>query len=90
MQFSVVEASRCLPEFIRSAQVGEEVVIAEGGEPVAHLVPAFQPAATMAGLRANVPAWLAERPVPSEACRSAEEIDAAVGAEQNAAGQSDA
>jgi prevent-host-death family protein len=84
MQYSVVEAGRCLPELIRSARAGEEVLIAEGGEPVARLVPASQPAAPSAGLGANVLAWLAEHPLPPEACRSADEIDAAIEAERTA------
>ena len=86
MQFTVLEASRRLSQLIRSAQAGEEVLIAENGEPVARLVaasPAIQDDAKM-GRGSAILAWLSDHPVPMEACRSAEEIDAAIEAERNA------
>jgi len=85
MQLSILEASRRLPQLIRAARAGEEVV-AENGEPVARLVPASRPAVDDAetGRAATVLAWLKQNPLPKDACRSAEEIDAAIAAERNA------
>ena len=40
MQVDILEAKNRLSELIRSAQAGEEVIIAIHGEPVARLVPA--------------------------------------------------
>jgi prevent-host-death family protein len=49
MQVNISEAKNCLSLLIKAAQAGEDVVIANRGEPVVRLVPARAPV----GVRAN-------------------------------------
>ena len=86
MQLNVPEASRRLSLLIRAARAGEEVVIAENGEPVARLVPA-SPATASAdevGLGSTILAWLEQHPLAEAHRRPAAEIDAAIEAERAA------
>ena len=46
MQVNILEAKNRLSQLIKSAQAGEEVIIANRGAPVARLVPAGRVAAT--------------------------------------------
>lgn len=80
MQVNILEAKNRLSQLIKSAQAGEEVVIANRGEPVARLVPAGKalPAATDAGSARRILDWLENHPLPDYARRSAAEIDAAI------------
>ena len=48
MQVNILEAKNRLSQLIKSAQRGEEVVIANRGEPVARLVPAGKPSSAAA------------------------------------------
>ena len=80
MQVNIFEAKNRLSQLIRSAQAGEEVVIANRGQPVARLVPARETAGAAAGV-GSAPAilgWLERHSLPDYARRSAEEIDAAI------------
>ena len=80
MQVNILEAKNRLSQLIRSVQAGEEVVIANRGEPVARLVPATDTTATaaQAGSAQSILDWLKAHPLPPYARRSAEEIDAAI------------
>jgi prevent-host-death family protein len=80
VQVNILEAKNRLSQLIRSVQAGEEVVIANRGEPVARLVPAGKASAAapgMGGARAILD-WLERHPLPGYARRPAEEIDAAI------------
>lgn len=77
MQANILEAKNRLSQLIKSAQAGEDVVIANRGEPVARLVP------VTAGKRKRgkgngraILEWLNAHPIPDYARRSAKEIDA--------------
>ena len=80
VQVNIFEAKNRLSQLIRSAQAGEEVVIANRGEPVAKLVPARETAGTTVGIGSGraILSWLERHPLPNYAKRSAEEIDAAI------------
>jgi prevent-host-death family protein len=75
------EAKNRLSQLIRSAQAGEEVIIANRGEPVARLVPARETAG--AGSARAILGWLERHSLPDYARRSAEEIDAAIAEEKH-------
>lgn len=84
----MLEAKTRLSELVRAAQAGEDVIIANRGEPVARLVPLPRPAG---GKRASDPdpqesivTWLARHPLPGHALGSAEDIDAAIASERDA------
>jgi prevent-host-death family protein len=80
MQVNILEAKNRLSQLIKSAQAGEEVIIANRGEPVARLVPAGKVSAIAAerGKGSAILDWLSANPLPDYARRSAEEIDAAI------------
>ena len=80
VQVNIFEAKNRLSQLIKSAQAGEEVVIANRGEPVARLVPAREtPSATSdTGNARAILYWLERHPLPDYARRSTEEIDAAI------------
>ena len=86
MQVNILEAKNRLSQLIKAARAGEDVVIANRGEPVVRLVPAEPKSAATAntgGARAILD-WLEHHPLPPYARRSAEEIDASIEAERNA------
>jgi prevent-host-death family protein len=80
VQVNILEAKNRLSQLIKSAQAGEDVVIANRGEPVARLVPAGRAPAAAAGTgnARRILDWLDTNPLPAYARRSAEEIDAAI------------
>jgi prevent-host-death family protein len=80
MQVNILEAKNRLSQLIKSVQAGEEVVIANRGEPVARLVPAGRASATATGRGSGraILDWLGSHPLPDYARRSAVEIDAAI------------
>jgi prevent-host-death family protein len=85
VQVNIFEAKNRLSQLIKAALAGEDVVIANRGEPVVRLVPAGTPPARRAdtgGARAILD-WLERHPLPAYARRSAEEIDAAIEAERD-------
>jgi prevent-host-death family protein len=86
VQVNILEAKNRLSRLIKAAQAGEDVVIANRGEPVVRLVPAgpAPQAKVNAGNARAILEWLKNHPLPSYAQRSAEEIDAEIRAERNA------
>jgi prevent-host-death family protein len=79
MQVNILDAKNRLSQLVKSAQAGEEVIIANRGTPVARLV------ATKAGRTASgevasggILDWLSQHALPAHARRSHEEIDAAL------------
>jgi prevent-host-death family protein len=80
MQVNVLEAKNRLSQLIKAVQRGEDVVIANRGEPVVKLVPARaseNPRADIGNGKAILD-WLRTHPLPDYARRSAQEIDAAI------------
>ena len=87
MQVNVLEAKNRLSQLIKSAQAGEEVIIANRGEAVVRLVPTAAAAPeTSIGKARHILDWLERHPLPDYARRSAEEIDAAIEDEREAWG----
>ncbi|MGC2201196.1 MAG: type II toxin-antitoxin system prevent-host-death family antitoxin [Stellaceae bacterium] len=86
MQVNILEAKNRLSQLIKAARAGEEVVIANRGEPVVRLVPAEPPPAAREdmGSAQAILDWLEGHPLPAYARRSAEEIDAAIRLERSA------
>ena len=80
MQVNIFEAKNRLSQLIRCVQAGEEVVIANRGEPVARLVPARETPETPSdtGSARTILHWLETHSLPNYARRSTEEIDAAI------------
>jgi len=80
VQVNIFEAKNRLSKLIKSVQAGEEVVIANRGEPVARLVPARQipDSALGTGSARAILRWLENHSLPDYARRSTEEIDAAI------------
>ncbi|WP_304009676.1 type II toxin-antitoxin system Phd/YefM family antitoxin [Methyloversatilis discipulorum] len=81
MQVNILEAKNRLSELIKSAQAGEEVVIANRGQPVVRLVPAEAPAAATGRCIMD---WLESNPLPAHARRSHEQIESALREERAA------
>ena len=81
-----MEAKNRLSQLIKAAQAGEDVVIANRGEPVVRLVPAGPPhaASLSAGSARVILKWLESHPLPAYARRSPEEIDASIEEERSA------
>ena len=86
MQVNILEAKNRLSQLIKAARAGEEVVIANRGEPVARLVPVVQRAlgSGEAGSARALLDWLGSHSLPTYARRSAEEIDADIEHERSA------
>lgn len=80
MQVNIMEAKNRLSELIKSAQAGEEVVIASRGVPVARLVKA---GATLAG-QGDVLQWLADHPLPRHVRRTVEALESVIGEARDA------
>jgi len=84
MKVNILEAKNRLSQLIKSAQAGEEVIIANRGEPVARLVPidTAQGAAPIGSARLILE-YLKKNPIPDYARRTAEEIDADIDEQRN-------
>ena len=83
MQVNILEAKNRLSQLIKAARAGEEVVIANRGQPMVRLVPAERNSAeSPLGSAQRILAWLKEHRIPESARRSAEEIDADIAAER--------
>jgi prevent-host-death family protein len=82
MKVNILEAKTQLSQLIKAAQAGEDVLIANRGEPVARLVATS--ATTRAGRAPDFLKWLTDNPLPTYAQRSAVEIDATIEAERTA------
>ena len=80
MQVNILEAKNRLSQLIKSAQSGEEVVIANRGEPVARLVATRATTATATGVgsAAAFLAWLKDKPLPAHRRRSHKQIEASI------------
>jgi prevent-host-death family protein len=76
VQVNIFEAKNRPSQLIKSVQAGEEVVIANRGEPVARLVPARETSGT--GSARAILDWLDRHPLPDYARRPTREIDAAI------------
>jgi prevent-host-death family protein len=86
MQVNILDAKNRLSQLIKSAQAGEDVVIANRGEPVARLVAARSSGADAAGVGSAraILDWLDRNPLPAHLRRSHEEIEAAIREERAA------
>ena len=86
MQVNILDAKNRLSQLIKSAQAGEEVVIANRGEPVARLVPtsALSNASAKPGSAAAFLGWLAKNPLPAHHQRTHAEIEAVIAEERGA------
>ncbi|MDN5928089.1 MAG: type II toxin-antitoxin system prevent-host-death family antitoxin [Hyphomicrobiales bacterium] len=84
MQVNILEAKNRLSQLIRSVQAGEQVIIANRGEPVARLISAKAPEGGVAdaGSGHAILDWLQNHSLPTYAKRSAEEIDASIAEER--------
>jgi prevent-host-death family protein len=83
MRVNILEAKTRLSQLIKAAQAGEEVIIANRGEPVARLTSARPTRAkTGVGNARAILEWLAAHPLPAYKRRSAGEIDAAIAEER--------
>lgn len=86
MKINILEAKNRLSSLIKSAQAGEEVVIANRGEPVARLIAirvkrgSEGQGQTTSGL-AN---WLRNNPLPPHLQRSQDEIQKSIAQERTA------
>jgi len=86
MKVNVLEAKNRLSQLIRAAQAGEEVVIANRGEPAVRLVPVQKDEEELGprGSPKRVLAALEKCRLPADLRRSKEEIDADIQAERDA------
>ena len=85
MQINILEAKNRLSQLIKSAQAGEDVVIANRGAPVARLVATSADQAGVAvqtGRARDILEWLAKHPLPAYARRTAGQIDAGIAGER--------
>lgn len=88
MLVNMLEAKNQLSRLVKKAQAGEEVIIANRGEPVARLVgagPADRGSSAIGNGRTIIE-WLDNHPLPDYARRSEDEIDAAVAEERESWG----
>lgn len=84
MQVNILEARNQLSRLIKAALAGEEVIIANRGEPVVRLIPAAPPAGEPhpKGSAAALLASLEANPLPARMRRSHESIEADIAAER--------
>lgn len=77
MQVNILDAKNRLSQLIKATQTGEEVIIANRGQPVARLLPIEAPhqASALPGSPAAILDWLEHHPLPPYARRSAQNID---------------
>lgn len=85
MKVNVLEAKNRLSQLIKAAQRGEDVVIANRGEPAVRLVPIEGSSnRPERGSAQAVLDWIERHPLPSYTQRSAQDIDASVQEERSA------
>ncbi|HRO58176.1 MAG TPA: type II toxin-antitoxin system prevent-host-death family antitoxin [Burkholderiaceae bacterium] len=86
MQVNILEAKNRLSELVRSAQCGEEVIIANRGVPVARLVAvgSLTAAGESTPLEGSIVEWLERNPLPVHVRRSHEAIEADLREERGA------
>ena len=80
MQVNILDAKNRLSELIKSAQAGNDVVIANRGEPVVRLVPtqAGDVLKAVPGSASALLMWLENNPPPSHRRRSHKDIQAGI------------
>lgn len=78
MKVNILEAKNRLSELIRAVQAGEEVIIANRGQPVARLTAINENVAPghPVGSREGLLEWMRNNRLPPEKQRSAADIDA--------------
>ena len=81
MQVNILEAKNRLSELIKAAQAGEEVVIANRGAPAVRLTPIDPPKPK--GQAQDFVQWLRQNPLPRDAQRSHEAIEADINDERS-------
>jgi prevent-host-death family protein len=84
MKVNVLEAKNRLSQLIKAAQRGEDVVIANRGEPVARLVPIEPASRAERGSAQAILDCLERHPLPAYTQRSAKDIDASLEEERSA------
>lgn len=86
MQINILDAKNRLSQLIKATQAGEEVIIANRGQPVARLLPVETLSAgkRQPGSSAAILDWLDHYPLPAYARRSPEEIDNDIQQERDA------
>jgi prevent-host-death family protein len=83
VKVNILEAKNRLSQLIKSALAGEDVVIANRGQPVVRIVPTGPAAGSAeAGNGQAILDWLKDHPLPPYARRSAREIDQAIDEER--------
>ena len=83
MQVNILEARNQLSRLIKAVQAGEEVIIANRGEPVARLVAATPTgSAAERGSAEAILDFLVNHPLPADRRRSHSEIEADIEAER--------
>jgi prevent-host-death family protein len=78
MQFNILEARNKLSSLIKSARAGEDVIIANRGEPAVRLVPVELRPAKADRLRIGLAKWLVQNPLPKHLIETHEEIEAGI------------
>jgi len=81
MQINILEAKNRLSQIIQSALAGEEVVIANRGNPVVRLVPVDQKNEQHESQAFSQ--WLNDNPLPEHLKATAESIDESVEAQRD-------
>ena len=84
MKVNVLDAKNRLSELIRAAQAGEDIIIANRGEPVARLMPIAAPRGAAVGSAEALLRWIETTPQPDWVRRDAKEIDADIENERGA------
>jgi prevent-host-death family protein len=78
MQFNILEARNKLSYLIKSARAGEDVIIANRGEPVVRLVPVELGLDKADRLRIGLGKWLVQNPLPKHLLETHEVIEAGI------------
>lgn len=86
MNVNIFDARNQLSKLVKAAAAGEEVIIANRGEPMVRLVPvgAQGKPAVGTGRGRDILDWLELHPLPAHAQRDAAEIEAGIAAEREA------
>ncbi len=78
MQFNILEARNKLSSLIKSARAGEDVIIANRGEPAVRLVPVVLDHDRSDRLRIGLAKLLVQNPLPKHLLQTHEEIEAGI------------
>lgn len=83
MQVNILEAKNQLSRLVKRALAGEEIIIANRGQPVAKLTAATAQPRVKAGHAGGIAGWLERNPLPAGARRTGAAIDAAIAEERH-------